>query len=239
MVFHQGDYDIRCEWGEDGMLALSQYSDVVIIVDILSFSTGVNIAVENGASVYPYRYMDDRALDYAREIGAILAHPDRHVTGFSISPQSLQHLPENARVVLPSTDGATLALLAGHTPALTGCLRNARAVANAAMKLGKGIAVIAAGERWPLTNALRPALEDWLGAGAIIHFLQGSKSVEARVAEAIFVRYRDNLLDALSHIGSGLELIEQGFGGDVMLSAQFNVSDVAPLLIDGAFASHE
>ena len=238
MVFHQEGYNIRCEWGEDGMLALSQYSDVVIIVDVLSFSTGVNIAVENGASVYPYRYMDNRALDYAREIDAILAYPDRHMSGFSISPQSLQHLPENARLVLPSTDGATLALLAGHTHALTGCLRNAQAVANVAMELGETVAVIAAGERWPLTNALRPSLEDWLGAGAIIHFLDGSKSVESRAAEAMFVRYRDNLLDALSQVASGLHLIEQGFGNDVMLSAQLNVSDVVPLFMDGAFASY-
>jgi 2-phosphosulfolactate phosphatase len=239
MVFQQQGYDIRCEWGEDGMLSLSPHSDVVIIVDILSFSTGVNIAVEQGASVYPFRYMDDRALDYAREVDAILAYPDRTSTGFSISPQSLQQLPKGKRLVLPSTDGATLSLLAGHKPALAGCLRNARAVANAAMELGDTVAVIAAGERWPLTNALRPALEDWLGAGAIIHFLQGSKSAEARAAEAIFGRYRDNLLHILAQVGSGLELIEQGYGGDVMLSAQLNVSDVVPMLIEGAFTSHE
>lgn len=220
------------------MLALSPHSDVVIIVDILSFSTGVCTAVEQGATVYPYRYVDDRALNYARELDAILAYPDRNTTGFSISPQSLQKLPKNARLVLPSPDGANLALLAGHTYALAGCLRNARAVANAAMEYGETIAVIATGERWPLTSALRPALEDLLGAGAIIHFLKGTKSIEAQAAEAIFMRYRDNMLDALSRVGSGLELIEQGYAADVMLSAQLNVSNTVPLLIDGAFSSH-
>lgn len=44
MYFGQGDVDIRCEWGLAGVEALSPTSDVVIIVDVLSFSTSVDIA---------------------------------------------------------------------------------------------------------------------------------------------------------------------------------------------------
>ena len=61
MNSHQTDYDIRCEWGERGVLELSRTSDVVIIVDVLSFSTCVDIATARGAAVYPYLWKDKRA----------------------------------------------------------------------------------------------------------------------------------------------------------------------------------
>src|SRR3546814_14704136 len=74
--------------------------------------------------------------------------------------------------------------------AFAGSLRNASAVAAAAQdaaaeSIRKRIAVIAAGEHWPGGN-LRPAIEDLLGAGAIIERLQGRPSPEARAARAAY-----------------------------------------------------
>ena len=45
MYFDQAEYDLRCEWGMQGLLALAPDSDAVVIVDVLSFSTAVDIAV--------------------------------------------------------------------------------------------------------------------------------------------------------------------------------------------------
>ena len=78
-----------------------------------------------------------------------------------------------------------LTLKTGQTPTFTGCLRNYQAVAAAAQKLGPKIAVIPTGEIWA-DGRLRPALEDWLGAGAIISQLSGKVSPEARAALAVF-----------------------------------------------------
>jgi 2-phosphosulfolactate phosphatase len=53
MYFDQGRYDVRCEWSLEGLLALREISDVVIIVDVLSFSTAVDVAISRGATVIP------------------------------------------------------------------------------------------------------------------------------------------------------------------------------------------
>ena len=65
--------DIRCDWGLTGLTHLSPSSDAIVIIDVLSFSTCVDIAVANGATVYPYRWRDASADVYAASRGAIAA----------------------------------------------------------------------------------------------------------------------------------------------------------------------
>lgn len=235
MFFEQAEFDIRCEWGERGVSVLAPISDVVIIVDVLSFSTSVAVAVAQGARVFPYRWKDERAAAFATSVQAELADLKRIPGKYSLSPQSLTHVSPGTRLVLPSPNGATLSLAAKATPVLAGCLRNARAVARAAQKYGTKIAVIPAGERWPEDQSLRPAFEDLLGAGAIISALSATLSPEALSAVAVFQGARSRLDEHLSRCSSGKELIEQGYADDVRLASQLNVSECAPVLIDGSF----
>lgn len=167
MFFDQHGFRVRFEWGIAGVNALAPISNSIAIVDVLSFSTAVDIAAQRGASVYPFRWHDQRAAAFASEQGARLAGSDRSAPGgFTLSPASLLQIPKGMRLVLPSPNGATLSLATGRTPTLAGCLRNAKAVADALYRYGSWVAVIAAGERWP-DGSLRPAVEDLLGAGAI------------------------------------------------------------------------
>lgn len=76
---------------------------------------------------------------------------------------------------------------ASQAVVFAGCLRNATATAQAAQAKGERVSVIAAGERWEDDDSLRPCLEDWVGAGAIVHQLMGPRSSDARAAEAAFV----------------------------------------------------
>jgi hypothetical protein len=93
MTFGQREFDVRCEWGERGVFVLAPVSHVIIIVDVLSFSTSVDIAVSRGAMVYPYSRRDNTALAYATSIGAVLAEPRRKQAGYSLSPASLMDIP--------------------------------------------------------------------------------------------------------------------------------------------------
>jgi 2-phosphosulfolactate phosphatase len=94
--------------------------------------------------------------------------------------------------------------------------------------------VCPAGEQWP-DGSLRLAVEDWLGAGAILCRLPGRKSPEAAAAVAAFESGRDAIPDLLAASGSGRELIARGFRIDVEMAAQVDVSSHVPRLEDGAF----
>jgi 2-phosphosulfolactate phosphatase len=233
MSLGQSDYDIRCEWGERGLLALRDGCDCLVVVDVLSFSTCVDIATARGATIFPYRWSDDSARNFAKQAGATLAGP-RATSRYSLSPVSYVDVPRGVRIVLPSPNGSSLSHASGGTPTLTGCLRNAAAVGSAARDLGQRVALIPAGERWP-GGSLRPCLEDWLGVGAIIAHLSGRPSPEAAAAAAAFRACKRNLRTLVRDCLSGRELVERGYESDVALASELNVSACVPQLARGAF----
>jgi 2-phosphosulfolactate phosphatase len=242
VIFDQAEYALRCEWGPSGIQQLAKISDVLIVVDVLSFSTAVDIAVSNGAVVFPYGSRDERVDDYARARSAHIAEKVRTQSGFSLSPASLRQVPAGYRLVLPSPNGGALSLAGfravagGETAIFTACLRNAGAVARAARQIGSTFAVIPAGERWP-DGSLRPAIEDWIGAGAVLAGLPGRPSPEAAMAIAAFEKLGRQCGPVLEGCSSGKELIDRGFGGDVSLAAELDASTTAPRLQDGGFVA--
>ncbi|BAY82574.1 putative lipoprotein [Calothrix parasitica NIES-267] len=234
MIFNQSEFDLRCEWGHQGINQLAPISDVMIIVDVLSFSTAVEIATNNGAIIFPYQWKYSSALDYAKSIKAELATKRTSTTGYSLSPQSLTKITTGTKLVLPSPNGSSLTLLTRNKATLAGCLRNCEAIARFAQKRGSKIAVIPAGEKWE-DASLRPSLEDLIGAGAILNYLNGSLSPEAETAVAVFNSFRNDLLNTLKKCSSGKELIARGFESDVELAAEINVSGCVPVFIDNAY----
>lgn len=235
MTFDQAEFELRCEWGLAGVTQLAPISDVVVIVDVLSFSTSVDIITSRGAIAYPYCWEADSAAAYATQMQALLAQRDR-AASYSLSPASLCSIPSATRLVLPSPNGSTLSLSTGHTPTLTGCLRNCAAIAHYAQKLGSRIAVIPAGEQWQ-DGSLRPAWEDWIGAGAILSYLSGTPSPETESAIAAFKQAQSHLSQALQQCSSGKELSKRGFTKDIELASQTNISQTVPRLIKNAYVA--
>jgi 2-phosphosulfolactate phosphatase len=236
VTFDQAEFSVRCEWGLRGLRKLAPVSDVVIVVDVLSFTTALDIATSRGATVFPYPLKDESAAAYAASVHADLACR-RGGSGFSLSPASLLNVPAGYRLVLPSPNGAALCFAVDHPVVLAACLRNAAAVAEMAARLGRTFAVIPAGEQWN-SGELRPCLEDWIGAGAVIDALPGSRSPEAELAVAAFRRFCGDLEGALQQCSSGKELIERDFAADVELAAELNVSRNVPRLANRAFAAN-
>lgn len=216
---------IRCDWAERGLEAIGR--DVtVVVVDVFSFGTAVTLAAERGALVYPWPGDAEGAADFARRENAILC-TDRSRTTFSLSPESLLDVKPGTRIVLPSLNGARLVSLAARIAraVVVASLRNAPAVAR---WLEGPVAVIAAGERWP-DGTTRFAIEDWLGAGAVLASLGGAQSSEAQLAAAAFTSSRARLAEILAGSLSGRELIARGFSTDVALAAEYDSSAAVPV----------
>jgi 2-phosphosulfolactate phosphatase len=232
----QAEFDLRCEWCLAGLLALGPVSGVAVIVDVFSFSTAVDVALSRGASVFPYRWKDASAEDSAARKAALLASGRCGKGGYSLSPASLQSIPPGSALVLPSPNGGTLSLLSPCRTTFTACLRNSEAVAQRIPDHGRTVAVIPAGEQWK-DGTLRPCIEDWIGAGAVLAALPGRRSPEAEMAVAAFERFRHDLERVLSNCSSGKELIELGFPEDVSIAADYGSSSAIPILREGCYVN--
>jgi 2-phosphosulfolactate phosphatase len=284
----QRQFAVRMDWGLQGAQAISRGADFVVIVDVLSFTTTVSVALDQGAEVFPYPWRDDSARAFARQHRAVLAigrsevaavrgpvaragatsgKPAADVTAaadvkaarggagqsqprqVSLSPASIRASPGLDRIVLPSPNGSALAsaLVDGVKGArvLGACLRNRTSVARwitsrpSRSAAPPVIAVVAAGERWP-DNSLRPAAEDLWGAGAVVAALDSlgvtGLSPEARSAAAAWHAVEPTLAAALASCSSGAELVDAGFGGDVVIAGELDASACVPLLASGRFA---
>jgi 2-phosphosulfolactate phosphatase len=235
----QSDYDVRFECGRQGLAALAEGElDAIVIVDVLSFSTCVAVAVERGALVFPYPWEKEGAAEFAAERGAVLAGPRWDPDAApSLAPSSLLRIPAGTRLVLPSPNGSSLSFeAAAHGAVIAGCLRNRTAVAKHLSARRGPVAVIAAGERWP-DGSLRPCFEDHLGAGSIVAEISGAKSPEAEAAAALFERFSGRIDEALRSCSSGRELVSRGFGADVEIASATDASGAAPVLVDGHYTA--
>jgi 2-phosphosulfolactate phosphatase len=228
---------VRFEWAEQGARELAPDSDALVIVDVLSFTTAVSVAVGRGAAVHPTPGYDRRAGDLAECIGGVLAVRRSETDAgapFSLSPASMAGIQPGTHLVLPSPNGSRIAAAIAGTPAvvMAGCLRNAAAVAGRLRSTGGRISVIAAGERWP-DGTLRPALEDALGAGSILSRLARSDlSPEARAAVAMYERLG---AEGLAGCVSAVELEQAGWPQDVAWAMHEDAESSVPVLVDGAF----
>ncbi|WP_172383855.1 2-phosphosulfolactate phosphatase [Streptomyces sp. MNP-20] len=241
----QAGYGIRFEWGPAGAKQLAPAVSCLVVVDVLSFTTAVSVAVEAGARVFPCAWRDESATAFARQLDASLAVGRRAVTEatpWSLSPAALRRAPFTERLVLPSPNGSAIAAAAGGADVAAGSLRNGSAVGRWLAGRGLGTAerpvgVIAAGERWP-DGTLRPAVEDLLGAGAVIAALgeHGGTglSPEAAAAAAVFAAAVD-VGAAVADSSSGRELADDGFADDVAVATEVDASTQVPVLRHGAF----
>lgn len=208
--FDQSRYQVRLEWGVVGLERLAA-SDVVVVVDVLRFSTTVARRVDAGEVV-----------------------------------------PLDAAAHAVSLNGAAVAARAAETGAvvLLGALVDPAAVARAVLTEQQrrgartSIAVVAAGElssREPGAD-LRVAVEDLLGAGAVVDALGAlgidHTSPEAAAAGEAFRGLRPAVRHLLTASGSGQELIDGGRRAEVLGAAEVDAAASAPVLRDGAFVAY-
>lgn len=259
----QDRHVVRLEWGLVGARSIVSYAAehgpavVAVVVDVLSFTTCVSVAVDAGNVVHPCRWRDSGAAQLAHRVAGTLAVP-RDVAaregGISLSPKSIRAAGEIGPIVLPSPNGSTITAdldELGVTVAAAG-MRNRAAVGawlgrwlRSVRGAAPTIVLVPAGELWP-DGSLRPSAEDLWAAGgvaaALAEHLEHQAgplllSPEAQVAVDAWTGVRDRLAQALAACASGRELSEQGYPDDVAIAAELDASTVVPVLTDGAFAA--
>ncbi len=261
-VYEQDSCDLRLEWGPDGVAALGPHCAVLVVVDVLVFTTTVDVALGRGGRVLPLPWRDERAVAAARAAGAVLTGSglvgveggerggttpaaDRADAGWTLRPSSLVTLPEGTLLGISSPNGATLCAAAARTGAtvLAGCLRNASAVAAAAAEIAGDapVGIVPAGERWRDTpdKRLRPGIEELLGAGAIAAAVPGrhAPSAEAELAALTYRAAGTRVPELVAGSVSGRELIAAGLPDDVALASDVDASTVVPVLAGGVLAA--
>ncbi len=203
-AFDQSTYQVRLEWGVEGLRRLAP-ADVYVVADVIRFSSNVAAEVAQGGSV----------------------------------PVADSPCPNGGAI------SRALAEAPGQPLILAGALRNASAVARAIKaeqerrQQRTSIAIIAGGERTP-DGDIRFAVEDHLGAGAIIDALTplgiDHSSPEAVAAAEAFNALRRAVKHLLTSSGSGRELEgDPGRLAQVHAAAKVDDLDVVPVLREGVF----
>lgn len=211
----QEDCTARLDRGRTGAAAISEAVDVVVVVDVLSFTTTVSVAVDAGIEVIPCRWGDERAAASDAEHDAVLAVGRSAARGargpggsISLSPASARAAVDAGtaprRVVAPSPNGSTIAadVAASGAVCIAGCLCIAGAVLDALVTAG-----------W---DDLPP---------------------EATSARAGYLAVREDVGAALLVSASGRELVAQGFDHDVAIAAQVGPATSVPVLGERGFTA--
>ncbi|MGW4125374.1 2-phosphosulfolactate phosphatase [Nocardia sp. NPDC004711] len=249
------DCAVHLDWGIDAARLAAHRGDAVVIIDALSFSTTVILAVARGAAVLPLARAElERTSDLAAlqaEHGARLLANDPTDRQLDIPLTDIDSIQPGDRVIVPSQNGGTICAAITDAPAAAiSSFRNRTVTAEwCARLLSAGtverITLIAAGSYWsqmsPYT-ALRPCIEDGVAAGAVAAALRdtGARlSVEALAIAATFdAVIRTNDISAWLHntvTGRWLESLD-GLPAEVTDAGQLDVSAVVPSLgPDGFF----
>ena len=187
----QSTHPIRFEWGPTGAAAVADEGAVAVVVDVLSFTTTLSVAVDAGIAVYPFGWWTS---------GPRRTPPSATRCSPGVDPCAPESACRRSRCAprrgssgwccpLPNGSAISFALAGSGASVVGACLRNATATARWLSARRTPVAVVAAGERWS-DGTLRPAVEDLWGAGAVIAGLVDlgatGLSPEARMAELAY-----------------------------------------------------
>jgi 2-phosphosulfolactate phosphatase len=207
---------------------------VVVVFDVLRATTTMAAALAVGVReilVYP----DIESVRQAKkQIPDALACGEQQCLrpeGFDLgnSPGDFNDHQEGKTLLMCTTNGTKAILAArGADQVFTGAIVNAQAVARKLREVAKNVTLLCAG-----TNG-EVAMEDAIGAGAVISFLEGAALSEgARKARQSFLAARDDLPRLLRATAGGRNIIRAQLERDIDFAARLNSFSVVGEVMDG------
>ncbi|MEM8873386.1 MAG: 2-phosphosulfolactate phosphatase [Planctomycetota bacterium] len=199
----------------------------VVIFDVLRATTSIATALANGSDhVEVHGSLDDARASTIGDGTAVLAGERECLPppGFDLGNSPAGFTAERVagkRVVLTTSNGTRAILAAGSAAhRFTAAMVNARATAEAVLKLDTPITLLCAG-----TDG-EDALEDWLGAGALLRHLRNEVEPESdRVLSAalLFESCVDRLPALMSATRGGRNVILAGLADDIAAACQLDI----------------
>lgn len=201
--------------------------DVSIMVDALRASTTMTMALNKFEKVIPCSGPQE-AFDLKKEVGGVLAGEKNgeKLEGFDIgnSPTAIDEYETCEKTLILTTSNGTRILENMNSKVLIGCLINAKAVANASLKIAENhIDVVMAGVRGEFS------LEDFLASGEILYWIcQSLDEYEINdMAKAAIMASRDwnSLKSGFYNSRTGKHLSKLGYKKDINYSCQKNITE--------------
>ena len=210
-------------------LEKSETSDVTIMVDALRASTTICVALDSFNKVIPVTDYKEAKFIASNE-NAILAGERNGVKieGFDVgnSPVNIQNFRGDT-LVLTTTNGTRILNNMNSKYILIGSFINAKAVARKAMKLAStDIEVVMAGVKG------RFAIDDFLGAGAILSYMPYDNLSEFAKTSVIAVQDKEVLNKSVLDSYSSKKLHSLGSGADVEFCLKHNSYNNVPIYKD-------
>ena len=210
----------------------------VVVIDTLRATTTIACAVARGVVVETVASIAEAKRRRRPRVLIAGERGGKKLPGFDLgnSPVDIEGPAlVGKKLVLTTTNGTgAIARSAAARAIYVGALVNASAVARAVAR-DESLVVVCAGR----TTGV--ALEDLLGAGAIIAALPAGSFEEAMLSDGarlsldLFRRAKNRLHAFLRECESGRNLLRMGADADVELCADLDRNDVAPRLSRGSF----
>ena len=202
----------------------------VVVFDVLRATSTITTAMAAGAEQIRFFASADAAVAARREYPHALLCGEKgclKIPGFDLGNSPLEFQPAivSGRVILMATTNGTKAIHAARNGRrlFAGSLLNARATAEALLRSTEDVVLLCAG------TDNHPALEDILGAGAVINELQnlaGASAINATdLAMTAHFAFRQAVADlhsALSHAQGARNLVAAGLSDDIVHCSRLN-----------------
>lgn len=210
----------------------------IAVIDVIRATTTITMALHQGcAGVIPVRTLNEaRAVAWKLGRRALLAGERGAVkaAGFDLGNSPAEYGRERVKgktVVLTTTNGTRTFRVASEAQAIIACsFLNVSAAARWLAGTGLDTLILCAGQHG------RFCLEDVVGGGMLIDRVLSVSdrpmecSDAAWAAYKLFITYRNDLFGMLRGCEWGKEIIRKGFGADLEICAQVDLTDIVPVM---------
>jgi 2-phosphosulfolactate phosphatase len=208
-LFDQSSYQVRLDWGVDGLVRVAP-SDVIVVVDVLRFSSTVIQAVENGRTV------ELDAAAHAVSINGAAVAEAAAGSGATVLLGGLRNASAVARAIM--------------------AIQHERGdrTSIAVIPCGERVSADAVA---PLRFAVEDLLGAGAVVDALADLGIDHSSPDAAVAGEGFRALRGAARHLVTASGSGRELEAAGRRDEVLAAAAVDAASVVPVLREGAFGA--